>query len=172
MAIKASVNGVLRREGRVLLIQRGGTAYFPGWFSLVAGHLELGEDLPSAARREIREEVGYEEDDLSPLSLCFQATRLYPAYSYLDFFFAADVLTDREPVLEHGKATEARWAAADALPEKTIDYVAACLGRIAEAPDVFGALSFCYDAPLATARRVESLCVVGEGGGIGDASAT
>jgi 8-oxo-dGTP diphosphatase len=43
----------------VLLIQRSPRArLFPGMFNGVGGHIERGEDVLSAARREVREETG------------------------------------------------------------------------------------------------------------------
>jgi NAD+ diphosphatase len=54
---------VLVERGAQLLLARG--ANFPvGWFSAVAGFVEIGESLEQAARREVREEVGVEISDL------------------------------------------------------------------------------------------------------------
>lgn len=50
---------VLNREGRVLVVnQRGNSWSFP------KGHVDAGEGLPEAARREIYEESGVEQLDL------------------------------------------------------------------------------------------------------------
>ena len=38
---------------------------FPGMFNGVGGHVERGEDILSAARREVREETGLDISDLS-----------------------------------------------------------------------------------------------------------
>jgi 8-oxo-dGTP diphosphatase len=49
----------LLREGEVLLIQRSSTArLFPGLFNGVGGHVERGENILAAARREVYEETG------------------------------------------------------------------------------------------------------------------
>lgn len=54
---------VLVERDTQLLLARG--ANFPlGMFSAVAGFVEIGESLEQAARREVREEVGVEIDDL------------------------------------------------------------------------------------------------------------
>jgi len=50
----------------VLLIKRSPTAsLFPGLYNGVGGHVERGEDVLSAARREVREETGLDVPDLS-----------------------------------------------------------------------------------------------------------
>ena len=55
----------LRSGEDVLLIQRPPDAHlFPGMFNGVGGHVERGEDIMSAARREIREETGLDVSDL------------------------------------------------------------------------------------------------------------
>ncbi len=53
------VGGVVVRDGRALIIKR---AHEPrkGEWSLPGGHLELGESLQDAVRREIREETNLE----------------------------------------------------------------------------------------------------------------
>jgi 8-oxo-dGTP diphosphatase len=50
----------------VLLIQRSQSArLFPGMFNGVGGHVERGEDLLSAAQREVYEETGLDATDLT-----------------------------------------------------------------------------------------------------------
>ncbi len=50
----------------VLLIKRPAHArLFPGVYNGIGGHVERGEDVPSSARREVREETGLQVDRLS-----------------------------------------------------------------------------------------------------------
>ncbi len=51
------VGGVVIREGRALLIRRGHEPYQGAW-SIPGGKLELGETIPEAVRRELKEETG------------------------------------------------------------------------------------------------------------------
>jgi 8-oxo-dGTP diphosphatase len=55
----------LLNAGDVLLIQRSqGARLFPGLYNGVGGHVERGEDVLSAACREVREETGLDTPDL------------------------------------------------------------------------------------------------------------
>ena len=51
------VGGVVIRDGRALLIRRGHEPYRGAW-SIPGGKLELGETIPQAVRRELKEETG------------------------------------------------------------------------------------------------------------------
>jgi ADP-ribose pyrophosphatase YjhB (NUDIX family) len=51
------VGGVVIREGRALLICRGHEPYKGTW-SIPGGKLEVGETIPQAVRREMKEETG------------------------------------------------------------------------------------------------------------------
>lgn len=55
----------LFNQDQVLLIRRSPNAQlFPGMYNGVGGHVERGEDVLTAARREVREETGLPELDL------------------------------------------------------------------------------------------------------------
>ena len=53
------VNGVLVREGKVLMAHRSAErATYPGTWSFPGGHVETGESLEQALVRELMEEIG------------------------------------------------------------------------------------------------------------------
>jgi 8-oxo-dGTP diphosphatase len=53
------VNAVMLRDGNVLLAKRSAVRRaYPGLWSFPGGHVEAGEDLEQALRRELGEEIG------------------------------------------------------------------------------------------------------------------
>lgn len=62
---------LLDQDGAILLF-RGGVPSRPDagtWWFMPGGGLEPGESFEEAARREVKEETGYEIDDLGPILL-------------------------------------------------------------------------------------------------------
>ena len=56
------------RSGKVLLVRRSPHArHYPDVWDLFGGHVEAGESLEEALRREAREELGVEVDSFYPL---------------------------------------------------------------------------------------------------------
>jgi 8-oxo-dGTP pyrophosphatase MutT (NUDIX family) len=58
--VQQAVVAVVRRAGRVLMVQRGPRAAFAGYWQPLSGRLEPGESQAEAVVREAREEVGLE----------------------------------------------------------------------------------------------------------------
>jgi 8-oxo-dGTP pyrophosphatase MutT (NUDIX family) len=56
--VKDAVVGIIRREGRMLVIERGPAAMLSGYWSPPSGRLEPGETQAQAVVREMREELG------------------------------------------------------------------------------------------------------------------
>ena len=54
--VRVAVNGVIERDGRVLLARRRDI----GWWNLPGGGVELGESVTEGLQREMREEIGAE----------------------------------------------------------------------------------------------------------------
>jgi len=54
---------VIRKEGKIILIQRSAESGFePGLWELPGGKIEFGEDLIEALKREVEEETGLQID--------------------------------------------------------------------------------------------------------------
>jgi 8-oxo-dGTP diphosphatase len=65
------VVGILRDEGRLLLVQQAGPGEAPQW-TLPGGRVELGEFLPDALVREVREETGLAVQEVGRLAYFVQ----------------------------------------------------------------------------------------------------
>lgn len=87
--IPTGVHVLCRREGRVLLMRRAGTGFFDGLFSLPGGHVEPGESVRAAARRELREETGLADVAELRLAAVINAALGDGAHGILLFVFTA-----------------------------------------------------------------------------------
>ena len=116
-----AVHLLLVREGRVLLLRRYNTGYEDGNYSVVAGHVEGGEELKTAMVREAREEagIGILPSDLEVVG----AMHVKTDKEYISFFFKASVWSGDVTNMEPDKCDELRWSAIDDLPDNTIPYV-------------------------------------------------
>ena len=116
-----AVHLLLVREGRVLLLRRRNTGYEDGNYSVVAGHVEGGEELKSAMVREAREEAGIE---ISPSDLeVVGAMHFKGDKEYISFFLRASVWSGDVTNMEPDECDDLRWFSIDDLPDNTIPYV-------------------------------------------------
>ncbi len=121
----SAVHLFLIRDGQVLLLRRFNTGYEDGKYSVVAGHLEGGEEVKAAAIREAREEVGIEisSSDLQVVGAMHRKSN----DERVDFFLAttswSGEITNREP----DRCDQLAWFALDRLPENMVPYVGRAL---------------------------------------------
>jgi ADP-ribose pyrophosphatase YjhB (NUDIX family) len=115
--------------GRVLLVRRSAeAAYAPNlWHASVAGKVEAGEEIVSAAIRECSEELAVSVD---PRDLEFaHVMHSQENAGWIHFFFVCrrwdGSITNNEP----RKHTEMDWFPAHRLPEDTIGYCAQALAQ-------------------------------------------
>ena len=122
------------RENQVLLLRRFNTGYEDGNYSVPAGHLDGGETVRMAAKREALEEVGVHidindidfatvmhrksDDTLLPLSDTGAGTS-----ERVDFFLHIKAWEGEPFNAEPDKCDELRWCDLDALPVHIIPYV-------------------------------------------------
>jgi 8-oxo-dGTP diphosphatase len=124
--IPTGVHVLCRREGRILLMRRAGTGFFDGLFSLPGGHVEPGESVLAAARRELREETGLvvTERDLDWLGVVHRNSDT----NRIDFFVAVRGFTGDPEIREPDKCDRLEWHDPQALPACMVDYVRRALG--------------------------------------------
>ena len=122
-----AVYGILRRDGRVLLLRRKGSGYRDGELSLPAGHLEGEEDAVRGLHRELREELGVSVGRCE-LALVMHRRRETPGDDeYVDLFFEVDEWVGEPVIREPHKCGELVWASTDELPGDVVDYIGVAL---------------------------------------------
>jgi 8-oxo-dGTP diphosphatase len=116
-----AVHLFLVRGHQVLLLRRQNTGYQDGNYSVVAGHLDGGEQVRAAAIREAREEAGIEiaPADLSVVGVMHRTDM----DERIDFFVTADKWSGEIVNAEPEKCSELAWYDLNALPENVIPYV-------------------------------------------------
>ena len=101
--------------GRVLVQRRGpGRSLLPNCWDIVGGHVDVGEDLLTALRREVEEETGWRVRDVPELMHVEDWEWQNPdgVERVREFDFYVEVEGDLEhPRLEVPKHTEFRWVA-------------------------------------------------------------
>lgn len=110
------------KEGQILLLRRTNTGHHDGYYGLPAGKLDGGEELHSAAIREVREECGavIVPADLRMLGGMHIRTS---ENERMDFFFTAERWTGDIINNEPDKCDDLRWFPADTLPAEIIPFV-------------------------------------------------
>lgn len=127
MGIPTGVHVVFERDGAVLLMRRAGTGFFDGLWSLPGGHVEDGESLRDAARREMAEELGIA---LAPEALeMLGVVHRRSDTNRIDFFLRARHWVGEPVIAEPDKCDALAWHARDRLPERTVPYIREGLGR-------------------------------------------
>lgn len=117
----SAVHLFLIRQDRVLLLRRYNTGYEDGKLSVIAGHLDGGEQVKRAAQREAKEEVGVDLplDDLRVVGVMHRLT----TDERIDWFLAADRWRGEPQIREPDRCSQLLWSSLDDLPSDVIPYV-------------------------------------------------
>lgn len=113
---------ILENDDQILLMKRQNTGFRDGMYSLVAGHVDEGENFRKAMVRETEEEIGVEIDrnNLETVSVMHRKS---DGEIYVDIFFRTDTWIGKPSNEEPEKCEELIWSETDNLPENTIKYV-------------------------------------------------
>ena len=98
-----AVVAVIRRDGRVLMVQRGPRAAFAGYWQPLSGRLEPGESQAEAVVREAREEGGLDVRPLRKIWECPADGADFWLHWWLAEPLAAELQPDRDEI------ADARW---------------------------------------------------------------
>jgi 8-oxo-dGTP pyrophosphatase MutT (NUDIX family) len=111
-------------EDQVLLQLRRGTGYMDGhWAAAAAGHVEQGESVFDAARREAGEELGVTDVELSPLCAMHRtgATGDW-VDERVDYFLLATSWSGEPTIVEADKCADLRWFGLHELPTPVVPH--------------------------------------------------
>jgi 8-oxo-dGTP pyrophosphatase MutT (NUDIX family) len=120
------VHTLLRRKGRVLLLRRARTGYLDGWYALPGGHLERGESVAACAIRECLEETGIVIDAARLRPVAVMPYRSHDQQG-VDFIMACDDIDGEPRLAEPDRCDDIGFWSIDALPQKTVPYIAHAL---------------------------------------------
>ena len=117
----SAVHLFLIRDGKILLSRRFNTGYEDGKYSVVAGHLNGGEEVKAAAALEAREEVGIEisQEDMQVVGVMHRKSN----DERVDFFLTVTSWSGEIVNQEPDKCDQLAWFNVDDLPENMIPYV-------------------------------------------------
>jgi isopentenyl-diphosphate delta-isomerase type 1 len=116
--------------GKLFLQRRSlGKDTFPGcWDSSCSGHLDAGEDYPTAARRELGEEIGWHDTSLPLRPLTKLSACAETGHEFIQIYLLGPIAGPFD--LNPAEITEGRWvtpAELDALLRDHPDQVASAL---------------------------------------------
>ena len=101
-------------KGNLLMTLRT-TAHEPGTWAPPGGHLEMGESFLDCCKREVREEVGLELDDVEMLGVVNNI--FSPEKHYVNVDFIAKGVSGDLKICEPDKCSEIGWYPLDKLPQ-------------------------------------------------------
>ena len=113
-------------DGRrqVLLQLRQGTGYMDDhWAAAAAGHVEQGESVFEAASREVTEELGVTDLELTPLCAMHRTGRTGdPIDERVDYFLLATSWSGEPRIIEADKCADLRWFDLHDLPTPVVPH--------------------------------------------------
>ena len=131
---------LLVRGDSILMLRRYNTGFQDGSYSMIAGHVEAGEDLKTAMVREAKEEAGI---DLSPGDLeVVGVVHSMTDREYVNFFLRASAWSGEVTNMEPDKCDDLRWFSIHDLPANTVPAVRFAVGNYRNGV-WFGSMGWC-----------------------------
>jgi 8-oxo-dGTP diphosphatase len=113
---------MIRRGNQIILLERQNTGYEGGNYGLPAGHIEFGETVKAAARREPNEEIGVDinEADLEVTGVMHRIKNV----THVDFFLICSEWSGEIYNREPEKCSDLKSVAINNLPSNMVQYIA------------------------------------------------
>jgi ADP-ribose pyrophosphatase YjhB (NUDIX family) len=127
LTMPVAVHMFLLDGDRILLLRRFNTGFEDGNYSVPAGHLDGGETVTEAARRELREEIGVEaaSGGLRVVGVMHRRS----ARERIDFFVAVEAWAGEPVNAEPDKCDRLAWFPLAELPDNLVPYVRQALDQ-------------------------------------------
>lgn len=94
---------------KILLARNSG--FVGGWFSLIAGYVDVGETIEETVIREVKEEVG-----LDVKNIRYYKSQPWPLSGSLMIGYIAEASEDQPITIDNNEIVEAAWFTRDNLP--------------------------------------------------------
>lgn len=124
--IKVGAGVVIIRDGKTLLAKRHGS-HAEGYYGSLGGHVEFGESPIEAVKREAREELDIEIENVQFVS-CTNM-RKYGKH-YIDVSFVAEIISGDPTIMEPHKIESIGWFHLDSLPSPLFEPVRIALEAV------------------------------------------
>ncbi len=103
--IKATVGAIVEREGLLLLEKRNNEPFFGKW-CLPGGHIDFGESVEAAVRREVQEETGYQ---VTAARFFNYYTEYYPQLNWHAVALMFHTTVEGTPFRQEAEVQEMAW---------------------------------------------------------------
>ena len=97
-------------KDKILLARN--TNFRGGWFSLIAGYVEVGETLEETVRREVKEEIGIDIKNIR-----YYKSQPWPLSESIMVGFIAEANDNQTIIIDNKEIVEAKWFARGKLPD-------------------------------------------------------
>ncbi len=124
-----SVNMILEKENKVLLLRRTNTTWMNGFYNFPAGHIESNESPKQCAKRELEEELGIiiNEGDLIYVKTIFRSGK-NDDMARIDIVFSINIWKG-EVNLRENNSDKILWIEKSNLPINVVPLVRIIIGK-------------------------------------------
>ncbi len=99
------VGGLIKKDNKFLLVQEAKQSCYGQW-NLPAGHVEIGETVFEAVKREIREETGCEAEIKE---ICHIGNRVHSDRAFILIIFVANLVTEHINIAMPDEILAVHW---------------------------------------------------------------
>ena len=112
---KVGVSVIIYKDNKILMLKKIG-AHGSGTWSFPGGHLEFGEEIEDAVRREVIEETGVEIKNIQQVTFTNDIFSQEDKH-YITIFVKAEIDAGEPEIKEPDKAVEMGWFEWNKMPE-------------------------------------------------------